>query len=553
MLDRNRPIRRWGVALIALGLSLAAVGAAQDIAAPKSPPAPPAAPPGARITDAGWFAQTERNYEPPTLGDRVTRAYVIPLQGEISETLYKTIRRKAITCRSQGAELVIFDMNTPGGRLDWMNRISDFIIEEMKDIYTIAYVNPEAISAGAVIALACDEVIMSSMGTIGDAMPVMVGPQGYVPMPDKERGKIESYTRGRLRGMAKRGGFNVALCEAMVTSTIELWLIRNRHTGEARYVDAAEWRGRVTGVPTSTSRPATPVPVSDSEWLYVVTLDGPDKPLTLDVEQAVLTGIATRRLASIDAVAEHFGVVGTPKRMVDSWSEKMVGFLTSAAVTSVLMMAGIFCIYIEMNSPGFGVGGALAIACFAVLFGSRFLMGLANWWEIALFAVGLGLIAVEVFIVPGFGVTGISGILCCIVSLLAIVIPNAPDKLPIPTTDLDWEFFSNGAMAICIGFVGGLGACMVVARFLPKIPVVNRLMLPEAPEVHEPPVTEDSPMARIAVGSVGTVEGMCRPVGKVRFGDDLLDAMTEGDAIDEGERVRVVRKEGNRLVVERTT
>ena len=549
MLDRNRPFRRWGMALVALGLSLAAVGAAQDAAAPK----PPSAPSGARITDVGWFAQTERDYEPPALGERVTHAFVIPLQTDISETLYETIRRKAITCRSQGAELVIFDMDTPGGRLDWMNKICDFIIEEMEDIYTVAYVNPEAISAGAVIALACDEIIMSSTGTVGDAMPVMAGPQGYVPIPDKERGKIESYTRARIRVLAKRAGHNVVLCESMVTSTIEIWLIRHRSTGEARYVDAAEWRGRVAGVPASTSRPAEPAPAADTEWQYVVTLDGPDKPLTLDVEQAVQTGIATRRLPSIDAVARHFHVAGSPTRMVDTWSERLVGFLTSTAVTSILMMGGIFCIYIEMNSPGFGVAGGMAIACFAVMFGSRFVIGLANWWEIALFVIGLGLIVVEVFVTPGFGVIGISGVLCCVVSLLAIAIPNTPDKLPIPTTDLDWEYFSGGAMALCLGFVGGLAACMVAARYLPKIPLVNRLVLPAAEEVHEAPVTSDSPMTRIAIGSVGTVEGMCRPVGKVRFGDDLCDAMTEGDAINEGERVRVVRKEGNRVVVERTT
>ena len=524
---------------------VAAAASAPGAEAPAFAPAGP--PPGARVTDRGWFAPIVRTNTPPALPAEGPRAFVIPIHTEIAETAYKAIRRKVGYCRSEGAELVIFDMDTPGGRVDWMKRIAETILNDLADVYTVAYVNPEAISAGAIIAMACDEVIMSPTGSIGDAMPVRSGPQGYVAIPEKERGKIESYLRAYVRLIAKRHGYNVAMSEAMVTSTIELWVIRNRRTRELSLVDAAEWRGKVAGAPGQ-ARPGD----ATGEWDYLRTFDGPDKPLTLDPPQAVFAGLSKHILGSLGELAEHYGVAEPPAVLEDTWSEELAGFLTSMTVTSVLLMAGIFLIYTEINTPGFGVAGGLAIVCFAIVFGSRYLIGLANWWEIALFVVGLVLIAVEVFVTPGFGVLGIGGILCCIVSLLAMAIPNAPDKLPIPQVEMDWDLLASGAMALCLGFIGGLIACALVAKYLPKIPIAGRIVLAAAESTDEAPVGPSSPMRHIAVGDVGAVEAVCRPVGKVRFGDDLFDAMAEGGAIEAGAKVRVLRKEGNRLVVEET-
>jgi len=537
-------IRQFGCCAAIVAAAAVAQGAKAATSAPAGPP------PGARVAPGGWFAPVTRTNTPPELPKEVARVFIIPIHTDISETSYKAIRRKVIRCRSEGAELVIFDMDTPGGRLDWMKKISQTIIDDLSDVYTVAYVNPEAISAGAIIAMACDEIVMSPTGTIGDAMPVRIGPQGYVAIPEKERGKIESYTRAYVRLIAKRNGYNVAMSEAMVTSTMELWVIRSRRTRELRLVEAAEWHGKVAGTPAAT-QPAGPRPRSDkTEWEYVRRFDGPDKPLTLDPLEARFAGLSKHIFATLGDLAGHYGVATAPTVLQDTWSEELVGLLTSMTVTSVLLMAGIFLIYTEVNTPGFGIAGTLAIVCFVVLFGSRYLIGLANWWEIALFVVGLVLIGVEVFVTPGFGVLGTGGVLCCIVSLLAVAIPNAPDKLPIPQVQMDWDLLANGLAALCLGFVGGIVACMLLAKYLPKIPVANRLILAAAESSHAPPAAAASPIHRIEAGAVGTVEGMCRPVGKVRFGDDLCDAMTEGATIEPGATVRVLRKEGNRLIVE---
>jgi membrane-bound serine protease (ClpP class) len=175
---------------------------------------------------------------------------------------------------------------------------------------------------------------------------------------------------------------------------------------------------------------------------------------------------------------------------------------------------------------------------------------MALWWEIALFGLGLILIMVEVFITPGFGVMGISGILCVLAALLAIAVPNAPGEMPVPKGEWAWQWFTQGVLWLSLGFIASVVSGAVLSRYLPRAPIARRLFLGPAEAVAEPPVAETAPVKHVQVGDLGTVEGMCRPVGKVRFGDDLLDASSEGDVIPPGTRVRVLRREGNRLIVE---
>jgi len=137
-----------------------------------------------------------------------------------------------------------------------------------------------------------------------------------------------------------------------------------------------------------------------------------------------------------------------------------------------------------------------------------------------------------------------------VAGLLAIIVSNAPTELPIPETELDWHLFSTGLMALGLGFVAALVGSLLLMQYLPRLPITNRLALAEAQHYGEPTVTAGSPLAGVAVGDIGVVETMCRPVGKVRFGEELLDAAAEGDYIDVGREVKLVRADGNRLVVE---
>jgi len=509
---------------------------------------PAGTPPDARITADGWFARLPAAPK-PQLPEKIPQdaAFVIPIHDGITMTTHEAVLRKAQRCKRKGAKLVVFDMNTPGGLGRAMTAIARVITGELKDIYTVAYVHPEAISAGAVISLACDEIVMVADGLIGDAMPIFISPQGgIVPIPKEERGKIESYSLAQVRSFATRNGYNQDLCESMITLSIEIWLIRNRQTRELQYLNLEKHPKYAK--PHKGDEKARSKPPLDEPWDYVRRIVGPLKILTMTTKEAGDLGFVRHVLPTTEALFEHYGGAGEPKVLEDTWSETLVEFLTSPAVTGLLVFVGILGIYVELNTPGVGLPGAVAVIAFVILFGSRYLTGLAHWWEIALFLVGLALVAIEVFVTPGFGVLGISGVFCCLVGLLAMIVPNAPDKLPLPQTDLDWGLFKTGLTAVALAFLGALVAAILLARYLPKMPLASKLILvPATPPTG--PASESAPIRSIQVGQTGTVHSICRPVGQVRFGDKLVDAVADGAFIAAGTPVTVIRNEGNRVVV----
>ncbi|MCP4379055.1 MAG: hypothetical protein GY794_23135 [bacterium] len=516
--------------------------------------------PGRRVTEHGWFPARVRKVPAPKLPKNIERVFVIPIRDQehgITATTYQSIKNKVTTCLGKDAQLVIFDMDTPGGSVAAMQRIVSLITVELNDIYTIAYVRNEAISAGAIISMACDEIIMAPTGMIGDAMPIMISPAGQLaPMPKEERGKIESYLRSNLRILAERNGHSGPLCDAMITLSWRVWLIRRPDTRELKLVNPDpkinNWLSKISGAPGKDGKSTAPV---NAEWEFVKQVDGDDELVTKTADEAIEIGLVD---LIIEAPAEdpfaglkkHYHITGEPVVLVDSWVESLVAFLTSPAIKGLLMTLGIMGIYMEIRAPGFGLPGGLAIACFALLFGSHFLIGLANWWEIALFGVGLILIVLEIFVIPGFGVAGICGILCCLIGLLfGVGIPNAPTEFPWPQTDLDWEWFSAAIYAVGLGFSCGVIGAVILAQYLPKMPMANRLVLAEAHAATDAPATKDAPIMHIKVGDTGTVATMCRPVGQVRFGDELCDATADGATIEVGVKVRVIERTGNQLIV----
>ena len=327
------------------------------------------------VTPDGWFARPE--VKRPSLPKKITTAFVIPIHGVIQDSTLDAVKRKVIKCKSSGAQMVIFDIKTPGGSLKAMLGIVDQILDELPGVTTVAYVNPRAISAGAIVSLACHEIVMSPRAIIGDAMPVMIGPQGYVPIPKAERAKIESYTLAELRLVAKERGHNLALCQAMVTLNIEAWLIRNIKTRELKVVNAKNWRRKVAGAPIE---PSLNIPApEDAQWEWVHTVVGLDKLVTLTTDEAVRAGLALHVFENMETLKKHYNITVEMRPLEDTLTERIVGFLTSQIVMSILMFVGIVAIYAEINSPGFGVPGAIAIICFAIIFGSRYLTGLAQW------------------------------------------------------------------------------------------------------------------------------------------------------------------------------
>ncbi|MHC4659981.1 MAG: NfeD family protein [Planctomycetota bacterium] len=220
-------------------------------------------------------------------------------------------------------------------------------------------------------------------------------------------------------------------------------------------------------------------------------------------------------------------------------------------------MLALLGVYVEFHTPGVGLAGLVAVICFAIIIGSKYLVGLANWVEVALFVVGLLLLMIEIFVLPGFGVVGFLGILCVLAGLFGMLIKNPPDRVPWPETTVDWTFFIDGVLGLSIGFVGFVVVACVLAKYLPKLEFLSGLILvPTVPKGGEMRVSMTTPVetktVSVDVGDVGEVVSKLRPTGRVRFGNAIVDCVAEGDFLDKGTEVRIIEIHGNRVVVKAT-
>jgi membrane-bound serine protease (ClpP class) len=339
----------------------------------------------------------------------------------------------------------------------------------------------------------------------------------------------------------------------MVSMDISVYKIQNISTGEIRYVNKREVRllsnydprveemGQV--LPTEGKEPRS------KQWKYLKTVVDSSDLLTMTETEAKEYGFVKTIVKSEQEAQAYLGVSDWEVWKYD-WGEQAIAFLNSMAVTGLLTAVGLLALYVALNAPGFGVPEVVAIVCFAMIFGSKHMAGIAEWWTIALFVVGVMLLMVELLVLPGFGVAGIAGIACVMVGLLGMIMPSDPGKFPFPRTDVAWEMFFGYLAWLIGGFFAFLVGMIILAKYLPRIPKVGRLVLAEAPAASVAGASHPPDLAPgVDVGQVGVAVGPLHPAGQVRIGQATVDVVTEGELIDAGSEVEVVRREGNRIVV----
>ena len=462
----------------------------------------------------------------------------------VDEGLYESIRRRTETALAGGATYIIYEMDTFGGRVDSAHNIYQYILQEVsKKAHTVAYIRTKAISAGALISVACQDIIMKENTQIGDCAPIMMGGT----LEGVEREKIESPLRSFFEAAAKANGYPAALCKAMVTVAIEVYRIKNRRTGEYEYFEG-----------DNLPRNARMYDLVGKELINTK-----DELLTLYADLAYKYGLARTVVEGLDEQARDEVLAYLEERdevtfdrpaqiLKTNWSEELVRMLTSPTVTGILFMVALLGIYAELNSPGVGLPGAVAVAALVVLFGSKYLIGMANWWEIAVFMIGMGLLLMEIFVIPGFGVAGISGVLLMVFALGAMMVGNPPDELPIPESPLDWELFERNLQGLMAGFIGFCVFAYFIGRYFPRLPLTSRLVLAtrkDPVEVRAGGTAAPAPEPKVRVGYEGVSVSELRPSGIARFGKDRLNVVTRGELIEAGRKIKVVVIEGNSIVV----
>lgn len=529
-----------------------------------------------------------------------TKAAIIPIHDEITDVTVESVRRRIDSAKAAGVTLMVFELDTPGGLVTSSIAIADLIKtlnDAQPEIHTVAWVNPNAHSGGSIVAVAADEIIMARSSRMGDSQVIMGGPDGMQAVPEDLQAKAYSPVLTEFRASARLNGYDPVLCEAMVIPEREVWWLENTRTGEREFVFRDEKLRRMgekedqfpkKAKPSEANEgsddadqktkakdaaaPAVP-PVlihSDAEvgeWKLVATYRDILRDVDVDVVQPVVRADELLEMSQSEAAAYGFckAIVTTDEqlrqryaisdvlRMQPTWSESLAFWLTSMYVRGFLMVLILLGAYVEFHTPGLGLPGLVALIALGIFVGAPYLTGLASVWEILLIVAGFVLIAVEVFVLPGFGIAGVSGAVLLLVGLVATFVPDEPGRFfPLFVPSLPGTI--NGLKVGLATVVGSLTTSMIgmfiLSKYLPRLPVFNRIVAPN-PTPSEV-LVEDPYRGLARVGDRGETEGPLRPAGKARFGMMLVDVVTEGEFLEPHTSIEVIERRGNRVVVRLT-
>ncbi|MFC1735955.1 nodulation protein NfeD [Candidatus Hydrogenedentota bacterium] len=454
--------------------------------------------------------------------------YVIPVQKEIFKSSYAFIKRGVKEAEANGASAVVLDMNTPGGLVGAAVDIKDALLDTKLHIF--AYIDREAISAGAFIAFCAHDIYMAEGGLIGAAAPILITDGEMKMAPEK----IKSYLRGDFESVALARGHSEQLGKAMVDVDLELhWVEQEGKAGEI-----------LTKEELDELKDSLPKDAKLEKELIVAE----GKLLTLSDKKAIKYGLAEGNVDSISEMLKECGYGGSKIISIEQTpSEVIVRFLTNPMVSGLLLMLGVLGIIFELKIPGWGVSGTIGVSCIIIFFSSHWLMGVANWFEILLFVIGIVLLGLEILVIPGFGIAGIAGMACILVSLYLAQVP-----FTLPDSSFTWQMegAKNAIYTVATSMLCVIVAAFAAGYFLPKTPLWRHIAQVHTEEASAGYIGGNVPDV-VEVGKRGVAYTPLRPAGRAFLeGDEtLLDVVTRGDFINKGEPIKVIKIAGNRIVV----
>ncbi len=439
--------------------------------------------------------------------DSVTNVFVIPIRDVIDEPITYIIRRGVKEAMAAKADMIILDLNTPGGRVDITEDIFDIL--EKFDGLLVTYVNTDAASAGAFISVATHRIYMHERGTIGAAAPVMGGGQ---EIPETMNEKVKSFITAKIRTVAEANGHNPDVIEAMIRMENELVI------------------GGVVICPEG----------------QLLSLGAADAAKEYGDPPQYLLSAGT--VKDMDDLMEKLGGAKGVKPVIieETGAEQLAGWINSIA--PLLMMIGIAGLYIEYKTPGFGVFGAIGIVAFLIYFFGGYVAGMSGVEWLVIFFFGVVLIAVELFVFPGTVFIGLGGISLILISLVMAGVDMYPNMPIIPNFDTVGESLHRSMQNMLVGFLGGILVCWALSKWLPHTPYYGLMVSEGASGVTSVAALEEEKKSR--VGEVGETISQLRPGGKARFDDDILNVISTGEIVEAGQPVKIVRHSGADPVVE---
>ncbi len=587
------------------------------------------------------------------------RVAVITVEGAIDAVTAISVTRRIRAAEAGGFDAMVIEINSPGGELGAVLEISNEI-KNSSITNTVAWVRPDAYSGGAIIALACLEIVTSNPASMGDAFIIQVGFGQVRGLSPVERTKFLPPLMADVTDSARRAGYDEYLVQAIVVDGIELWMVEEVATGRRMAINEEEYRllfgddvvrgkpmlAAVTGgvktyleelgdedenetedeadagvgedrdgVPTDEEegeqgdeqRDGQDREIGENTGLIEDGFEDPNaykpaSPTLRDVEMAmsdrgensteqvagleypsvrpVLTredagefrligyvtdgssaivmrddqlqdfGFSSRIVESDEELRAYFGAKELVRARI-SVTERVVRFFNNFFVRGLLIAIMLIALFVEMVMAGTGIAGIVAMVALGLLLGPPAMIGLSGWWELIAIVIGILCLAIEAFVVPGFGVFGVIGIVALFGGLIGTFV-SSNGSMSNPATQQD---LMTGAVTVLLAFVtAGIGWWLIV-RNAQNLPIFEKLMLSGASGVGGQPqqsmlhaiVADDG---SVKVGAVGVTTTALVPVGQAEIDGELIEVYSSMGMIDRGTRVRVVESTKTRVVVQ---
>jgi membrane-bound ClpP family serine protease len=476
--------------------------------------------------------------EDPLQG-RSPRAWLIEVRGPLERGLAESLRRRIRAAIAQNANVLIFRLDSRGGDPGVARELADHIrtlkddIEQLP-VLSIAFVPTDAPDLATFLAFGCSEIVLAPKSKLGFF-------EDYLRKSPQERNGLQE----ALSDLAKEQGYSPLIARGMFDTELVLYRARSVKGNEYRIITEDEYKADQAG---EKKWNANPILIKTSGQL--LHLDG-GRGEGKNARDLGVARFVVEDAADIKELCSHYGL--EPARVRHSgpdWLDNFAAFLRWPAVAVMLIMLGVGCLIIELKVPGLGLPGVTSALCFVLFFWSQSqLSGQYTVLAILLFVLGLVMIGIEIFLIPGFGIVGFSGVVLVLAGLGLATVER------IPQSSQEWVGFGNTVTTFGLSMIAASVGAMVFARYLPHIPYANRLML--VPPTDKTEGADDEPAlpgvaeAAALLGAIGVAATPLRPAGMAHLGDQFVDVMTEGDFVNAGDRIQVIEVEGNSIKVKR--
>ncbi len=448
------------------------------------------------------------------------RPVILDLRGEITPRVAGQLESLlGSTLETTGANWIGVRIDSAGGDLEASVRLATALAQlDANSVRTVAYVPSESSGGAALVALACDQLVMHPTARM------LAGSSNVLPT------ELDAARLALRESLAPRTERSWSLLTAMIDPAVELFDYRNKTTGAGRIMSAAE----VAALPDA------------DVWQRGAPIQEANQPLEISGERALQLGLAWHNVESFEELKRLYSLAGDPTVAQPNWALELIEALASPEFAVLLMMAGFAGIYVELRTPGLGIGGFVSTVALVLFFWSKFLHGTAGWLEVLLFVTGVAFLLLEVFVLPGFGIFGLGGGAMVIASL---VLASLTFIAPHSATDMEELTRSLGSVALA--GVGVVAIAMATSRYLPHAPLFRKMVLAPPPPEERTYMEKQEAVADYEhlVGVKGVAATHLRPAGKAELQHQLLDVIAEGEPIDQGTPIVVVDARGNRVVV----